>query len=150
MIPRAEDHDHVAAINELNARTQESGEALVRTLVAAIIGVLLALALVHFAMPCSAGPGALCAFGLAGVPRQPARRWRFPAWARRLGWQLQAFVLEQRLLQLLGTVQQAAMDPRCCDADVAVHLVRACDVRNRLDELRQRMALDARVRAVLR
>lgn len=150
MTPRAEDHDHVAAINEMNARTQESGEALVRTLVAAIIGVLLALALVHFAMPCSAGPGALCAFGLASAPGQQARRWPCPAWARRLGWQLQAFVLERRLLQLLGTVQQAAMDPRSPDADVAVHLVRACDVRNQLDELRARMALDARVRAVLR
>lgn len=146
MTPRAEDHDNVAAINEMNARTQASGEAMVRTLVAAIIGVLLALALVHFATPCP-GTTDLCAFGLLAGGR---RRWPLPAWLRRMGWHLQVFVLEQRLLQLLGTVQQAAMDPQCSSADVAVHLVRACDVRNQLDELRARMALDARVRAVLR
>lgn len=150
MTPRAEDRDHAAAINEFNARTQESGEAIVRTLVAAIIGVLLALALVHWFLPCTAGPGALCAFGLVNTRSTTARRWPCPAWARRWGWHLQAFVLERRLLQLLGTVQAAAMDPTCQDADVALHLVRACDVRNQLDEVRQRLALDARLRAALR
>lgn len=69
MSPRAEDRDHADAINAFNARTQERGEAVLRTLLAAVIGVLLAMAFVHFCTPCPGDPAALCAFA-ALAPRR--------------------------------------------------------------------------------
>lgn len=56
--PTAAERDNAAAWLEYNARVQERGAAILRTLLAVVLGVLGAVAMIHWATPCA--EGALC------------------------------------------------------------------------------------------
>lgn len=120
----------VAAWTAYQCRHTSTVEAIARTVLATIIGVLLTVALVHWATPCA--QAALCWAPLA-MPQQQLRR---------LCRRLHMAVLRARLTQLLGAAQQAALDDAPA-LDLANLLVRAAGVRLALERLERAHRLDA-------
>lgn len=139
--PTPEEIDNAAAFAAYQSRLADRGEAVLRRLLAAVIGILLALALVHFATPCE--QAALCWAPLALTPTQA-----LGAWWRRACRRLQIWMLRARLQQLLGTAQAMALDSRPAGGlrlgDV---IVRAAAVRVRLQRLERADQVARRVRA---
>lgn len=140
--PTPTERDNVAAWLAYNDRVQAQARGLLRVLLAAVIGVLLAVALIHWATPCA--EAALCL-----APAAAPGRWRAAALAtawRRACRRLHMGLLRTRLQQLLGTAQEIALDPH---ADAALRLgavlAQAASVRLQLARLERAHAQDRRL-----
>lgn len=131
--PTAADRDNAAAWTAYASRTADQAERAVRLLLAAVIGVLLALALLHWATPCA--DAALCLAPLA-LPRQLHQhlRHRLRYRLRHLFRRLHMALLRTRLKQLLGLAVQMALDEDPAPQLGAV-LVKAATVRLTLSRL---------------
>ncbi len=140
--PTPTDHDNVAAFNAFQARTSAQAERAVRVLLAAVVGVLLALALVNWFTPCA--EATLCSsLGLLALPHRPQ-------WLQRLCRRLHIRVLQARQQQLQGLALQLALDERGADAlRLAAVLARTAAVRLQLARLERHAAVDAAVRRTL-
>lgn len=98
--PTPLDRDNAAAWCAYQARISRRAGRMADAIVALAIGILLALALLHWATPCATGT--LCLAGF--VP--------LPAWWARTRRRWHARILHARLIQLLGTAQALACDQR--------------------------------------
>lgn len=127
MHPTPEDRDAAAAWAAYQSRHDEPAERVVRWLVAGIIGVLLGLALLHFATPCA--PGHLCMAPLL-APRAG------PAWLRTACRRLHIWALRARARQLLGLAQSLALDASPgSDIRLTAVLSRFADLARRIQAL---------------
>ena len=139
--PTRIERDNAAAWLSYNARVHAQANAMLRTLLAVVIAVLLTLALLHWATPCA--EAALC-LAPATVPRG------LIVWCRRTFRRLHIQVLRVRLQQLLGSAQQMALD-RHQPPDAALRLgavlARAAAVRLQLAQLEQAARADHVARA---
>lgn len=129
--PTPTDRDNAAAWLDYNARVHARGQAVLHAVLVVVLGVLGALALIHWATPCA--DAALCLAPLAwrtrwhaGLGTTAPRAWR------NLCRRVRIHVLRVRLHQLLGTAQECALDLRP-DATLRLGAVLARAAAVRLD-----------------
>lgn len=136
--PTAQERDDAAALAAYLSRYESQAERAVRLVVATVLGVLLALALVHWATPCA--EATLCSG--AGALALPGN---LQLWLRHQCRRLHIAVLRVRLQQLLCTAQQMALDDRPA-LHLASVLAKAASVRLELAHLLRQHAVDTAVR----
>ena len=136
--PTRTERDNAAAWSAYQSRISQQIEVALRVFLATVVGVLLTLALLHWATPCA--EAALCLLP-AALPGRLGAWWRCRC--RRLHMQL----LRTRLLQLLGTAQAMAMDTRPDGAlRLGAVLARAAALRLDLERLERADAHERRLR----
>lgn len=139
--PTPTDRDNAAAWAAYSTRTSDQAERAVRVLLAAVVGVLLALALLHWATPCATATLCWAPLALPGRHLQRLRH-RLQRQVRHQCRRLHMAMLRTRLKQLLGLAVQMALDEDPAPQLGAV-LVKAAAVRLTLTGLEQQHRAEA-------